>query len=269
MSGIRTVLPIPSGRPAAAAPAPPLDGDPQRLALFLDVDGTLLDIADRPGDITVPGGLVALLARLSERLGGALALLSGRPLAELDRLFAPLRLPAGGLHGLQLRFPDGTIPPTSGGRDLATIRAEAMALAAAIPGVLVEDKAYTLALHFRLAPQAEAKVDAVARAWLERLGPAWCLQRGKAVVEIRPTGGDKGTALALLMRDAAFRGRRPLMIGDDLTDEHAFSTAMDLGGQGVHVGHRVDSVAPLRLPDPAAVRHWLQALAHRLHEEIP
>ncbi|MFB9067212.1 trehalose-phosphatase [Pseudofulvimonas gallinarii] len=262
---ISTVTPAIMRRAApSAAPAPVADLHGR--ALFLDVDGTLLDIAARPDAIRVPAGLVTVLARLSDRLDGALALVSGRAIDELDSLFAPLQLPTAGLHGLEIRLPDGTRSSPAGEALAGPVRAEALAFAAGRPGVIVEDKRHTLAVHFRLAPDAEGAVDALARGWLATLGAGWEIQRGKAVVEIRPVGRDKGTALATLMRQAPFDGRVPLMVGDDLTDEHAFDMAATLGGHGVLVGHRQPSAARFRLPDPAAVRAWLADMAQPLQE---
>lgn len=210
-----------------------------------------------------------LLQRARDHLDGALALLSGRALAELDRLFTPLRLPAAGLHGLQVRCPDGTLSAPDPDPALAGVIAQAQALAATLPGLIVEDKQHTLALHYRLAPQAAAQVETQVRRWLDALGAGWRLQHGKAVVELRPAGRDKGAALAQLMRGSVFAGRQPIMIGDDLTDEHAFDMATQLGGFGVLVGPARDSSARARLRDPATVQAWLHALVHRPQARTP
>lgn len=246
---------------ASTADLPGIDIDPRRIALFLDVDGTLLDIVDRPDQVSVPTTLVPLLERTRDRLGGALALLSGRALAELDRLFAPLCLPAGGLHGLQIRCADGRVSAPQADPALPGVLARAQAMATTLPGLVIEDKQHTLALHYRLAPQAAKQVQAQAQRWLDELGAGWTLQHGKAVVELRPAGCDKGAALAQLMHGKAFAGRQPVMIGDDLTDEHAFAMAARLGGFGMLVGPARDSSARFRLPDPASVHGWLADLA--------
>lgn len=236
----------------------------QPLALFLDVDGTLLDIADRPQAVQVPGDLVAVLSALHDHLQGALALLSGRGLDELDRLFDPLRLPAAGLHGLEIRWPDGRTSSPATAPELSAILAQAHALAKSLPGIVIEDKRHTFAVHYRLVPHLQDRVQAEAQRWLTQLGSGWELQPGKAVVELRPAGRDKGDALLQLMRHAPFTRRQPWMVGDDLTDEHAFAMASQMGGTGVLVGERAGSVARWRLADPSAVRAWLAALVDGL-----
>lgn len=264
-SGIRTATP--TRRDRTAAPGSAAGGGANRWALFLDVDGTLLDMAPRPESVQVPPGLVQLLRRLREHFGGALALLSGRPLSLLDDLFAPLRLPGAGLHGLEIRHADGTLHPPATVSGLDRIRAQAQALAAALPGVLLEDKRHTLALHYRQAPLAGEQVQAQAQAWLEEIGPGWCLQQGKAVVELRPDGMDKGSALLALSQRPPFAGRCPLVLGDDLTDEDAFAMARRLGGEAVLVGNRPATQARWRLPDPAAARAWLRGLLPPARED--
>lgn len=251
-----------------SAPAPqvlPPPPSPARdWALFLDVDGCLLDFADRPEDVDVPAGLRADLARLQAALGGAVALVSGRRVEQLDALFAPLRLPGAGLHGLQLRAspaqPAGTdeAPPA-----LTAVRAEAAQVADTHPGARVEDKGPALALHWRAAPQAREPLEAVARAAVERL-PGYRLQPGNCVVELRPDGHDKGSALERLMDSPPFAGRLPVFAGDDLTDEDGFEAVRRLGGLGVIVGDRRPTAAMHALEDTAALRRWLAEAARRL-----
>ncbi|MBV9932124.1 MAG: trehalose-phosphatase [Alphaproteobacteria bacterium] len=241
----------------ADSPPPQLeiDGD----ALFLDFDGTLVALADTPGDISVPSQLPKLLGRLAARLGGRLAILTGRALADLDSHLGCADLAGAGSHGLELRPAPGTrrvAPPPPG---LAAARAALAAFAAAAPGLLVEDKPAGVALHYRLAPARETEALALADRVAARTGLA--VQRGKMVVELRPPGADKGDALRVLMAEPPFAGARPVVVGDDLTDEHAFRAAAALGGFGVLVGAPRDSAAAWRLADVDAVHAWLAAAA--------
>jgi trehalose 6-phosphate phosphatase len=253
------------GNPAATEsmhvlPAPPVP-DPARAALFLDVDGTLLEFATHPDAVRVEPSLPLLLASLWQRLGGALALVSGRPLEQIDRL---LGLPSGsaaGLHGAEWRGVDGVITRSAHDAEvLSMLSREALAHAATLPGVLVESKPNAIALHFRNAPSAAAAVDRIASALAAQAGAAFILQRGDHVVELKPAGIDKGGAVSRLMHEAPFRDRVPWFVGDDHTDEHAFVVARSLGGTGVIVGARRPTVASWALRDPAAVRAWLVEL---------
>lgn len=236
-------------------PPPPVARD---WALFLDVDGCLVEFTDDPAATTVPEALVSRLLELSDMLDGALALVSGRRIAALDRMFAPARFPAAGLHGLELRIGGDTVGSRghAGAEALRAVAAEAGRALSGFPGVLVEDKGLALALHWRARPDAEPHVRAFAGRALARL-PGYCLQPGNCVVELRPEGADKGSAIAAFMEHAPFRGRRPVFAGDDLTDEHGFGQVAAMGGIGVLVGGRGDSAASHGLADPAAVRAWL------------
>lgn len=244
-------------------PPPLLDED---CALFLDVDGTLLDFATHPDSVRLPAGALDTIGRLSDRLQGALALVSGRPLEQLDGLFAPLELPAAGLHGQQLRLRaiDATAPAAApaqeDGAALVRLKREALALAARHPGILVEDKGSNLALHWRTAPEAAADLRALAESHLPELLD-YRLQPGDHVIELVPAGIDKGRAVAMLMANPPFRGRTPVFVGDDLTDEFGFTAAHALGGWSVLVGARRGSSAHHALTDPAAVHAWLRANA--------
>lgn len=233
-------------------PPPPALADTD--ALFLDVDGTLLPFADHPDKVMPDADLQALLQALHQHLGGALALLSGRPRVQLQQMFAPLRLPMAGLHGAQLQ----PTADTDTAHWLHSLHVRAMQLAHAHPGVLVEHKGQALALHWRNAPSAAPAITAFAQAQLPHL-PGVRLQPGNQVVEFINAGHDKGRALLQLMRQPPFRGRRPLCVGDDLTDEHGFRAAARLGGAGVLVGNREPSQARFALPDIGAVHDWLRA----------
>ncbi len=226
-------------------------------ALFLDVDGTLLEIAPSPDAVVVSPTLPLLLGKLQQQLNGALALISGRPLAELDQLFQPLQCAGAGLHGAEWRSSPG--PSQLLPVDLAALedaRQRAHELVRALPGVLIEDKGRTIALHWRKAPAHEAAL----RAGAERIAGATGLviQPGKCVFELKPAGINKGDALRRLSAQPPFAGRRPLFIGDDLTDAFAIEAAQRLGGAGIAVGPTLAAIADGELADPAAVLKQLQ-----------
>jgi len=239
-------------------PPPPLsllDG----AALFLDFDGTLVELAEAPDAIEVPGELSGLLERLAARLGGRLAIVSGRALGDLDRHVRCGGVAMSGSHGLELRLADGTTLPVARPAGLDAARAEVGRFAEAGDGLIVEDKPASVALHFRQAPEREGEVAAFAAALAAQTG--LIVQQGKMVAELRPAGADKGDALRSLMREPAFAGARPLFMGDDLTDEHAFAAAAELGGAGVLVGPPRETAARYRLAGVAAVAEWLRAAA--------
>ncbi|MCD9086174.1 trehalose-phosphatase [Stenotrophomonas sp. SY1] len=230
-------------------------------ALFLDVDGTLVAFADHPDKVIPADDLPHLLALLSLRLKGALALVSGRSISQLDALFSPVRLPAAGLHGAQLRHTANADPPVSATAHwLHALHRQAENLAQRHPGMLVENKGQALALHWRNAPDAASAVIAFARAQLPHL-PGVRVQPGNHVIEFIAADHDKGKALLALMEAPPFAGRRPVFIGDDLTDEHGFGIAAQLGGHGVLVGARTHSLARYALADVAAVHAWLHNAA--------
>ncbi|HEX7370230.1 MAG TPA: trehalose-phosphatase [Rhodanobacteraceae bacterium] len=245
---------------AASLPAPPAVGADDRWALFLDVDGTLLDFAAHPDAVEVDAQLHADLVCLRTRLGGALALLSGRALAQLDTLFDWRDFPAAGLHGAELRTARGDQHTIGDAERFASVRRHAAERAAA-HDLILEDKRRALALHFRHAPAAGEAAQTVARELLREAGNAYVLQHGDHIVELKPAGVDKGRALATLMRDAPFHGRTPWMLGDDLTDEDAFRHVNATAGVSVIVGNRRPTEARHALADPAAVRAWLHRLA--------
>lgn len=232
----------------------PLPTPPQTLlrdaALFLDFDGTLVPIADRPDAISVAPDLVSLLERLQDRLDGRLTLISGRASADVRRWLGPLQIAVVGSHGLEREgiaihrsamFEEGV-------RQLRLVQAQHA-------GVLLEEKPMGAALHFREAPHAEEACRAAANHVAASTGMQ--VQPGKMVFEIKPADGDKGTAIKALMEEPASAGRRAVFIGDDLTDEHGFSVVRELGGAGVLVGEERDTAATHRLPDVASVHRWL------------
>jgi len=234
--------------------------DPQSIALLLDVDGTLIDIGPSPSDVHVSGELRDLIARLSRMTGGALALVSGRPIADLDRMFAPLRLPAIGGHGAEIRLPDGKI--VHGANPLPqALRRQLAGNAKPGSGILAEDKGYSLALHFRNAPQdagrLRASIDAGRAAFPDE---ATEVQSGKFLFEVKRPGVSKGGAVRALMRVAPFAGRQPVFIGDDVTDESVFALLPDLKGLGFSVGRQFAGLAGI-FDSPNQVRRSLQRLA--------
>lgn len=254
-------MPTTRRKSADALPDPPAPGADAEWALFLDVDGTLLDFASHPGGVHVDTQLHDDLAVLRERLHGAVALLSGRTLAQLDDLFDWRRHSAAGLHGAQFRFADGRSSDDDGQARVAVLRALTEPRVAAMQGVLLEDKQQALALHYRNAPHQREIVEQLARELLQRAGSDFTLQHGNHVVELKPAGTDKGRALAMLMDSEPFRGRQPWMLGDDLTDEHAFEEVNARGGVSVIVGARRPTHANFAFDNPGAVRAWLREVA--------
>ena len=229
-------------------------------ALFLDFDGTLVDIAPAPDAVRIDPALPDVLASLSGTLGGALAIVTGRPVEVVDHYLAPHRFDIAGLHGAVLRV---------GGRPLARpnvtslFRVEVDRLAAAArdwPGLIVEDKGASVAVHWRLAPQHRSLAETLARNALAALGPDWRLQTGKAVLEIVQAGTGKGRAIARLLAEPPYEGRTPVFIGDDDTDEHGFAEVLARGGVAVRVGEG-ETRATLRVAGPAALANLLDRWA--------
>ena len=229
-------------------------------ALFLDVDGTLLELAPRPDAVQVPARIKSLLSSLGEAAHGALALVSGRPIAQLDEWFAPLRLPSAGLHGFERRDSQGKVHrPPYDRRALQRARTLLAASVKAHSGLVLEDKEIALALHYRLAPELEATArEAMARS-LELAGEDFCVLEGKMVLELKPDGFSKSLAIAAFLAEQPFTGRTPIFVGDDRTDEAGFSFVEGVGGIAVHVGS-ADTRARWRLKNVAAVHEWLGAL---------
>jgi trehalose 6-phosphate phosphatase len=231
------------------------------LAVFLDMDGTLIDFAPTPGEVLVPPDLVPTLAALLERTCGAMALLSGRSIADLDRLAAPLALPASGLHGGAYRVsPGGSVSITPHEALPAGMRRDLAALVADFPATMLEDKGMSLAVHYRRAPHVAAELGNALRRYVTR-GEGTCVEvmAGELVYELKPAGFDKGRSLRDFMRLAPFAGRRPVFVSDHPIDQAGFDAAAGLGGFGISVGRRLPGVAYC-LPDPAAVRAWLRLI---------
>lgn len=227
-------------------------------ALFLDIDGTLLDLASTPEAVVVPSSLRGLLDTLTSQLGHALALISGRCLDTIDRLL-PHGRDAAGSHGLEWRMSGRTdAPPLAWpARVTAMLEAEARSL----PGVLVEHKPYSVALHYARAPEHAAAVCELAEAAGNAVGRPMRLLQGKAVIEVLPEVAGKGNAIKRFMRLPPYAGRIPVFIGDDLTDEDGFAAVNRLGGISVLVGDRPTTAAAKRMASPATVRDWLNAVA--------
>ncbi|OWY33815.1 trehalose-phosphatase [Herbaspirillum aquaticum] len=225
-------------------------------ALFLDFDGTLVDLAPQPEEIVVPPELITLLQRIQQESNGALAIVSGRPLDQLDFFLAPLRLPAAGVHGAERRTADGRIlqQPVP---DVHHLRERLLPLVESHPGLQLELKRGALALHYRHAAHLEQRcVETMMDAL--RHEPGFTLLHGKMVVEAKPHI-NKGDAVAAFLHEAPFRGRRPVFIGDDVTDEAGFAIAQGevFGGLGIKIGAG-PSQALQRLADPAAVLDLLR-----------
>jgi trehalose 6-phosphate phosphatase len=252
-------LTIPAFRSPSGLPEPPTAK--RDAALFLDIDGTLLEIAPRSDLVRVPPRLPRLLDEVAAGRGGALALISGRPLAELDRLFRPWRGAAAGTHGSERRRADGSrVDRADPDADAALnlIRPRLAALARAGPGLVLEDKQHGLALHYRAAPDRAAEILAIAAALQREAGPPLRLICGKMVVEFQPHGADKGAAIAAFMAEAPFLGRGAVFVGDDATDEDGFAEIERRGGIAIRVGQAADTRAGYSLPSVASVLAWLE-----------
>lgn len=238
-------------------------------ALFLDLDGTLIDIAESPDAVRVAPGLPDLLADLDARLSGAVAIVTGRPVAFVDSLLPGNGLTVVGMHGARFRAGRRAealcLPSGFGGQAvdlqhraaLDVARAHARIRAARLTDVLFEEKGEAFALHYRLAPEHEAAVRVIMAEAAQMAGDGFLLRPGKCVVELCPAGRDKGQALTALMAQRPFAGRRPLAAGDDLTDEAMFAAATLLGGMSIGIGDRPGS-ANAALATPADLHRWLK-----------
>lgn len=258
--GLVTLTESPTTDKISDLPGPGLDW-----CLFLDFDGTLTGIVEHPQDILVETRLIAVLGALQDLLEGAVAVISGRPVAEIDRFLTPLRLPVAGKHGLEYRMPDGrTVAPPAPGAALDRVRTHLEAAADADPRLMVEDKNHTVALHYRQAPErAEECRRLVAEALAAADGDLHVLE-GKMVLEIKPGDSNKGEAVKTFMADPVFRDRRPLYAGDDVTDEDGFAVVNAMDGISIRIGGAEDTQAQYRMPDEAHFLDWLAAAEERL-----
>ena len=246
--------------PCSAGSLPPPLPAGAAWALFLDFDGTLVDLAATPDAVVVPPGLRETLAACTDAFDGAVAIVSGRPIAVLDAMLRPLTLPAAGLHGLELRLADGTAERAAhGAAGLDGLRSRFMSLAREDARLVVEDKGSSLALHFRRAPEREQELRALVAEAATRHNRHHVMH-GKMVLEVKPEHADKGTAVTRLLETSPFAGRTPVFAGDDVTDEDGFAAVNRLGGISMKVGEG-ESAAACRVPDVAALRDWLATIA--------
>ena len=249
----------PDAVPVPRALVPHLD----ETAILLDIDGTLLDLAPTPREVWVPPGLAKTLDRLLARTSGALALVSGRSLNDIDLIFAPQQFPAVGGHGAEMRLltdSDADAAVTYAPQMDKELKRRLAAIAKLSPGILLEDKGYSLALHYRLAPHAEKAIyEAVSLIRADLPNAPIEVLPGKSVCEIKCAGFNKATGVLELMKHAPFQGRRPIFIGDDVTDEVVFGIMPDLGGFAFSVGRRAQGVAG-HFDEPRDVRAFLARL---------
>jgi trehalose 6-phosphate phosphatase len=240
-------------------PLAPENLDASAVALFLDVDGTLLEIRDNPAEVVADRALTELLQACSKKVHGALSLISGRSIAEVDRIFAPAVFPVAGAHGAELRF-DGAEALTLDSNPMpreALRRLEEFV--AANPSLLLEYKRGGVSLHYRRAPELQAACGELVRGLMADLGDAFRLIAGKMVYEIAPAAHNKGAAIRAFPEHAPFAGRIPVYVGDDVTDEDAFAEVNRVDGLSIRVGDSAHSQARYELPDVASVRPWLGA----------
>ncbi len=239
-------------------PAPPANLDPDAIGLFLDVDGTLLEIRDTPSAVVADADLLELLSDFHAALGGALCLVSGRSIAEIDRIMSPARYPAAGAHGAELRGADGPIPAEKGAPFPADAEKALQSVADRHEGLLLERKQGGVSLHYRKAPALEPACREAVESLMADLGEDFRLIAGKMVFEISPAAHNKGAAIRRIGDEPPFAGRTPVFVGDDVTDEDGFEAVNRLGGVTVRVGDIDHSAAKFTLPDVAAVRPWLR-----------
>ena len=231
------------------------------VAVFLDVDGTLLDLAARPDDVVTPAGLVTTLAGAERKLAGALALISGRSIDDIDHLFAPLRLRVSGVHGAEIRFdPDGSTAPAVV-NDLPQSLLVALRRAVEpFPGVFVENKRFSFTVHYRLAPSAERQVRDIVKQLVDSIPINVDIMDAHYAIEIKSPCFDKGGAIATFLATSTFRGRKPIFVGDDTTDESGFALVSARGGSAYSVGRRRPGAIG-SFSTPQAVRAWLSEFA--------
>jgi trehalose 6-phosphate phosphatase len=240
----------------------PLFLNPGEWALFLDIDGTLLDLAETPDGIDVPASLPAELACVSRKLGGALALVTGRGLGYADQLFQPYSFPIAGLHGAERRSGDGAVTKAETTPQFEQLKTRLAAQTAGWHGVIIEDKGAAVAAHYRLAPDREIDLEPLMQEALDRAGANWHMQHGKMVIEIRPSSADKGHAVEAFLEQPPFAGRRAIAIGDDVTDEAMFRAVNRTGGLSIRVGPQSPaSEATASISSPAILRSVIAKLA--------
>lgn len=255
-------MPTPAGtltRTHDATLAPPPVPGAVGLALFLDMDGVLAPLAPTPEAVVAEPRRTAALKALDRALDGRVAIISGRTIAEIDRIAAGAALSASGVHGLERRRRDGSMDRAEASAAVVGVVSAFDRFAADRPGVIVEDKGVSAGLHYRQAPEAGDEATALARRLAAETGLE--LQPGHMVLELKTPGADKGRALTAFMHEAPFAGAVPVMLGDDLTDEAGFLAAEALGGYGVLVGEARETAARYRLDDVEAVLAWLEAVA--------
>lgn len=249
-------------QPAEAVPAIV----PARHAFFFDVDGTLAAIQSRPDEVFIPSPVLRCLQQLATASQHALALISGRPLRELDALAAPLHLPLAGVHGAERRDASDELHRVSLADEVVLPLEQTLTQAlAAMPGTQLEAKGMAFALHYRNAPSFAQAILELAEAQVARY-PQLTLQPGKCVVELKPKGSNKGAALRAFMQEPPFAGKIPVFVGDDLTDEAGFEVVNALGGITIKVGEG-QTQASCRLADVDAVHAWLAHLTLQLHQD--
>jgi trehalose 6-phosphate phosphatase len=230
-------------------------------AYFFDIDGTLVDIAPTPSEIHIAEDLHLLILRLYRATGGALALISGRSITNIDSIFGGAQLPVAGQHGLERRDAKGDISRHDAITDKLQLARERLDKAVGRHrGLMLEDKGLSLALHYRAAPSLGSFAHRTMQTLANEFGGGYTVQSGKRVVELKPSGRDKGVAVTEFMRERPFEGRTPVFLGDDVTDEHGFKVVNAMGGHSVKVGPGA-TAAHWRLPDVRAVKAWLDQLA--------
>lgn len=237
----------------------------REIALFLDFDGTLVEIAPSPDDVRLDRRVAPALTALRAQLGGALALVSGRPIGFLDGVLAPHRFDIAGLHGAQIRVDDEIRSQADTHEGMRAALRDLVRFANSHVGIIVEDKRISVALHWRLAPALEEEALTLMRGIAARMGPGMRLQEGKSVAELVPAGASKGSAIAWLMATPTYAGRQPVFIGDDITDEDGFEAVNAMGGISVRIGADRESHATCRLASPTALRHILLEAAESGH----
>ena len=239
-------------------PAPPANLNPDVIGLFLDVDGTLLEICDTPSSVVADEDLLELLNESDAALAGALCLVSGRSIAEVDRIMSPAKYPVAGAHGSELRVGGGHIPTAAAVSFPDDATKTLRSIVDRHEGLLLERKHGGMSLHYRKAPELEPECRDLVTSLMSDLGDDFRLIAGKMVFEIAPAAHNKGAAIRRIMDEPPFSGRTPIFIGDDVTDEDGFAAVNELGGMTVRVGDLADSKARFTLRDVGAVRRWLR-----------